>query len=153
MVSEDGEGRHFLDAAFARTLPTWRRTALIPIGRFARLTDLSPRLLRRLDERGLLSPVLVDPDTRYRYYDLGQVRAAGLIHLCRQLGLPVDQPPDLLAASGPATSAVTWSAIARLVARSSPTSPGSSAARPRVGARRPAPRLRRRASGRVRPSS
>ena len=30
------------------------------------LTDLSARLLRRLDERGLLSPVVVDADTRYR---------------------------------------------------------------------------------------
>ena len=57
--------------------------ALIPIGRFAKLTDLSPRLLRRLDERGLLSPVRVDPDTRYRYYDIGQIRVAGLIHLGR----------------------------------------------------------------------
>jgi DNA-binding transcriptional MerR regulator len=71
---------------------------LIPIGRFANLTDLSPRLLRRLDERGLLSPVLVDPDTRYRYYDLSQTRAAGLIHLGRQLGLTLDQLGDLLGA-------------------------------------------------------
>jgi len=47
---------------------------LISIGRFANLTDLSPRLLRKLDERGLLSPTYVDPDTRYRYYDYGQVR-------------------------------------------------------------------------------
>ncbi len=44
------------------------KDGLIPIGRFARLTDLSPRFLRKLDERGLLSPVLVDPDSRYRYY-------------------------------------------------------------------------------------
>jgi len=44
------------------------KDGLIPIGRFARLTDLSPRFLRKLDERGLLSPVHVDPDSRYRYY-------------------------------------------------------------------------------------
>jgi DNA-binding transcriptional MerR regulator/DNA gyrase inhibitor GyrI len=73
--------------------------ALIPIGRFAKLTDLSPRLLRRLDERGLLSPVLVDPDTRYRYYDIGQIRVAGLIHLGRQIGLSIDQLADLIAAA------------------------------------------------------
>ena len=76
------------------------KQGLIPIGRFAKLTDLSPRLLRRLDERGLLSPVLVDPETRYRYYDVAQTRAAGLIHLGRQLGLTVDQLADLLAAAG-----------------------------------------------------
>lgn len=75
------------------------RDSLIPIGRFAKLTDLSPRLLRRLDERGLLSPVLVDPDTRYRYYDVRQTRVAGLIHLGRQLGLTMDQMADLIAAS------------------------------------------------------
>ena len=76
------------------------KTGLIPIGRFAKLTDLSPRLLRRLDERGLLSPVLVDPETRYRYYDVAQTRVAGLIHLGRQLGLTVDQLADLLEAAG-----------------------------------------------------
>ncbi len=75
------------------------KDGLIPIGRFANLTDLSPRLLRRLDERGLLSPVLVDPDTRYRYYDIRQTRVAGLIHLGRQLGLTMDQMADLIAAS------------------------------------------------------
>ncbi len=75
------------------------KDGLIPIGRFAKLTDLSPRLLRRLDERGLLSPVLVDPDTRYRYYDVRQTRVAGLVHLGRQLGLTMDQMADLIAAS------------------------------------------------------
>jgi DNA-binding transcriptional MerR regulator len=72
---------------------------LIPIGRFARLTDLSPRLLRKLDERGLLSPVLVDPDSRYRYYSHAQTRAASLIHLGRQIGLTMDQMADLLTAT------------------------------------------------------
>jgi DNA-binding transcriptional MerR regulator len=75
------------------------KQGLMAIGRFAKLTDLSPRLLRKLDERGLLSPVLVDPETRYRYYDVSQTRAAGLIHLGRQMGLTVDQLADLLAAA------------------------------------------------------
>jgi DNA-binding transcriptional MerR regulator len=75
------------------------KDGLIPIGRFARLTDLSPRFLRRLDERGLLSPVLVDPETRYRYYSHRQTRPAALIHLGRQVGLTVDQLTDLLAAA------------------------------------------------------
>ena len=52
------------------------KSTLIPIGLFSKLTDLSPRLLRRLDERSLLSPVFVDPDTRYRYDDLSQTRTA-----------------------------------------------------------------------------
>lgn len=74
------------------------KSSLIPIGRFARLTDLTPRLLRKLDDRGLLSPVYVDPDTRYRYYEAGQMRRAGLIHLCRQLDLSASETRELLAA-------------------------------------------------------
>ena len=61
--------------------------------------DLSPRFLRKLDERGLLIPVLVDPDSRYRYYSHEQTRAAALIHLGRQIGLTMDQIADLLAAT------------------------------------------------------
>jgi DNA-binding transcriptional MerR regulator len=72
---------------------------LIPIGRFARLTDLSPRYLRKLDERGLLRPALVDDDSKYRYYSREQTRPASLIHLGRQIGLTTDQMADLLAAS------------------------------------------------------
>ena len=74
------------------------KDGLIPIGRFAKLTDLSPRFLRKLDERGLLSPVRVDPDSRYRYYAPDQTRLASLLHLARQLGMTVDQLDDVVAA-------------------------------------------------------
>lgn len=74
------------------------KDGLIPIGGFAKLTDLSPRFLRKLDDRGLLSPVSVDPDSRYRYYSVHQTRLAGLIHLGRQMGLTVDQLGDLVEA-------------------------------------------------------
>ena len=74
----------------------------ITIGRFANLTDLSPRVLRKLDHRGLLSPARVDPDTRYRYYDYGQIRRANLIRLCRQLGIPLGEIGELVLADDPA---------------------------------------------------
>ena len=73
------------------------RRDLIPIGRFARLTDLPPKLLRKLDERGVLVPERVDPDTGYRYYSAGQTRVAGLVHLGRQLGLPLGEIARLVA--------------------------------------------------------
>ncbi len=72
---------------------------LISIGRFARLTDLSPRLLRKLDERRLFSPAHVDPETHYRYYDHSQLRQANLIRLGRQLQLPLGEI-SRIAASG-----------------------------------------------------
>ncbi len=57
-----------------------------------------PRFLRKLDDRGLLSPVTVDPDSGYRYYSLEQTQLAGLIHLGRQMGLTVGQLHDLVEA-------------------------------------------------------
>lgn len=69
---------------------------LIGIGRFSNLTDLSPRLLRKLDERGLLSPVHVDPETRYRFYDHTQTRRASLILMCRRMGMPLGEVGELL---------------------------------------------------------
>jgi DNA-binding transcriptional MerR regulator/effector-binding domain-containing protein len=75
------------------------KDGLIPIGRFAKLTDLSPRFLRKLDERGVLTPVLVDPDTQYRYYSVSQTRTAALIHLCRQLDVPPDEIEQLVEAA------------------------------------------------------
>ena len=90
------------------------KDGLIPIGRFAKLTDLSPRLLRRLDERGLLSPAFVDPDTQYRYYGIGQTRVASLIHLGRQMGLRVDQLAGLITAADQRRAPrARWSDIAR----------------------------------------
>lgn len=73
------------------------KSRLIPIGRFAELTDLPPRLLRKLDERGVLPPAYVDPDTGYRYYEAGQTRVAGLVHLGRQLDLPLGEIARLVA--------------------------------------------------------
>jgi len=62
---------------------------LMPIGRFARLTRLSVRALRRYDAEGLLAPAWVDPDSRYRYYALEQVPAAATIALLRSLDVPL----------------------------------------------------------------
>jgi DNA-binding transcriptional MerR regulator len=74
---------------------------LITIGRFANLTDLSPKFLRKLDERGLLSPAFVDPDTRYRYYVHAQVQAATLIRFCHQIHMPAAELRKLIAADDP----------------------------------------------------
>ncbi len=41
---------------------------LLSIGDFAALARLSVKALRHYDEQGLLSPVRVDPVTRYRQY-------------------------------------------------------------------------------------
>jgi DNA-binding transcriptional MerR regulator len=41
---------------------------MLKIGDFSSLAQVSIKTLRYYDERGLLSPVHIDPETGYRYY-------------------------------------------------------------------------------------
>jgi DNA-binding transcriptional MerR regulator len=66
------------------------RSRLLPVGRFAELSGLTPKMLRHYDSLGLLSPALHEPDTGYRYYDPLQVREAELIRLLRDLDVSLD---------------------------------------------------------------
>ena len=65
-------------------------STLLPIGRFARLTELSVKALRYYAEIGLLEPARVDETTGYRYYALEQVRRADAIRRLRDLELPLE---------------------------------------------------------------
>jgi len=69
----------------ALTTPT-----LVPIGRFARLTELSVKALRYYAEIGLLEPSRVDEATGYRYYALEQASRADAIRRLRELELPLE---------------------------------------------------------------
>ena len=64
---------------------------LVPIGRFAQATQLSPRALRLYDERGLLIPARVDADSGYRYYRPDQVATGRTIALLRAAGMALEQ--------------------------------------------------------------
>lgn len=66
------------------------------IGRFAELTEISAKSLRRYDEMGLLVPDHVDPDTGYRYYSAGQLDAAAIVRLLRRLDVPLAEIAALL---------------------------------------------------------
>ena len=70
---------------------------LIPIGRFARLAGLTTGALRHYDEIGLLPPTLVDDDTGYRRYRVGQLGAARAIARFRELELSLDEIRELIA--------------------------------------------------------
>jgi DNA-binding transcriptional MerR regulator len=61
------------------------------IGEFARLSRLSPKALRLYDELGLLPPARVDPDSGYRFYEVGQLDRARLVSALRQIGVPLAQ--------------------------------------------------------------
>ncbi|MGC0420275.1 MerR family transcriptional regulator [Embleya sp. AB8] len=59
------------------------------IGDFARATGLTVKALPWYDEQGVLVPADVDPATRYRRYDIGQLQQAGLVRALRAAGVPL----------------------------------------------------------------
>jgi DNA-binding transcriptional MerR regulator len=80
--------------------------AALSIGEFSRITHLSIKTLRRYHEAGLLEPDYVDPQSGYRYYSLGQVPTAQVIHRFRELGMPVREVGELVAVTDPDARAV-----------------------------------------------
>jgi DNA-binding transcriptional MerR regulator len=76
-------------------------TSTLPIGDFSRATHLSVRMLRHYHELGLLEPVDVDVDSRYRRYAPEQIVTAQVIRRFRDLDLPLEdiqivlQAPDV----------------------------------------------------------
>ena len=77
-----------------------RRTELLPIGRFSRLTGLTVKALRHYAEVGLLVPAAVDPETGYRLYAPEQCERGEAIRRLRRLELPLDDVAALLDADG-----------------------------------------------------
>ena len=68
----------------------------LTIGRFARLTGLSPKALRNYDASGLLRPADVDPATGYRRYDRAQIETGRLIRRLRDLDVPLGEVRAIL---------------------------------------------------------
>jgi DNA-binding transcriptional MerR regulator len=90
---------------------------LLSIGQFAALCRLSQKALRLYDERGLLRPAHVDPDTGYRRYGLSQAVEAERIRLLRALEVPLDEIGELLRAGGESARALLLRHRSRLAAR------------------------------------
>ncbi len=66
------------------------------IGDFARLGQVSVRMLRNYDELGLLVPAQVDPWTNYRNYSAGQLARLNRIVALKDLGFSLDAVGRLL---------------------------------------------------------
>ena len=69
---------------------------MFTIGEFARLGDISIRMLRHYDEIGLLAPAQVDPATGYRSYSIAQLRDLNRIVALRGLGFSLTEVRQLL---------------------------------------------------------
>ena len=69
---------------------------MFKIGEFSRLTQVSVRMLRHYDERGLLKPAQVDAFTDYRYYSAEQLPRLNRILALQDLGFTLAQIKDML---------------------------------------------------------
>src|SRR5207247_5693686 len=73
-------------------------SAYLPIGDFARATQISVRMLRHYHQIGLLTPAESDPQTGYRRYTTEQIPRAQVIRRFRDLEMPLERIRDVLAA-------------------------------------------------------
>lgn len=64
---------------------------LVSIGEMAKLCGVSVRALRYYEEADLLVPVLVNPDSGYRYYNPRQMYLADLIKFCGRFDIPLNE--------------------------------------------------------------
>lgn len=69
---------------------------MLTIGDFARLGELSVRMLRHYDALGLLTPVRVDEYSGYRYYDVAQLGRLNRLLALKDLGLSLEQVRTIL---------------------------------------------------------
>src|SRR3974390_429871 len=69
---------------------------MLNIGEFARLGQVSPRMLRHYDEIGLLRPDRIDAATGYRYYHVRQLERLHRIVALRDMGFGLEQIAQVL---------------------------------------------------------
>lgn len=69
---------------------------MMTIGAFARLAQVSPRMLRHYDEIGLLVPATVDAANGYRGYEIAQLGRLHRLLALRDLGFTLEEIRPLL---------------------------------------------------------
>ncbi|WP_375425154.1 MerR family transcriptional regulator [uncultured Friedmanniella sp.] len=69
---------------------------MLSIGDFARLGQVSVRMLRHYDHIGLLTPAQTDPSSGYRYYAPSQLARLNRVMAMKQLGFGLDEVRRLL---------------------------------------------------------
>jgi DNA-binding transcriptional MerR regulator len=74
---------------------------MLRIGEFARLANVSIKLIRHYDEIGLLPAHATDPSTGYRYYSVTQLTRLNQLLVYRSLGFSLKEVRGLLRADVP----------------------------------------------------
>jgi DNA-binding transcriptional MerR regulator len=75
---------------------------MLTISEFARLGQVSPRMLRHYGETGLLAPTQIDAHTGYRFYDVAQLGRLHRLVALRELGFGLEQIRPILEEELPA---------------------------------------------------
>lgn len=73
------------------------------IGEFAKMNNVTTKMLRYYDEIGLLKPIHIDEATGYRSYDVSQSNCLNWILILKELGFTLSQIREML--SGPVDAA------------------------------------------------
>lgn len=71
--------------------------SMFKIGEFSKLTQVSVRMLRYYDEKGLLNPFKIQQDSNYRCYSVEQIPTLNRIKFLRDLGINVKEIKAALA--------------------------------------------------------
>lgn len=72
------------------------KEGLIPIGKMAKINRISIPTLRLYDEKGLLKPRYIDPESGYRYYDIDQNARLDIIAYMKELGMSLSEIKEAL---------------------------------------------------------
>lgn len=68
----------------------------ISIGKMAALNHISISALRLYDQKGILKPAKIDPDSAYRYYTMGQCARLDMIFYMKELGMSLEEIGEVL---------------------------------------------------------
>lgn len=75
----------------------------LTIGQMAGLNRISTQALRLYDREGLLTPMIIDPDTGYRYYHITQSARLDMIQYMKDYGMTLKQIRQTLDSGDPET--------------------------------------------------
>lgn len=78
-----------------------KKDELLSIGEMSKLTSLGPKTLKYYEKIGLLDPFFIDPESKYRYYNKGQLYQVILIKKYKIRGFSLKEIKSILIAHNP----------------------------------------------------
>ena len=70
------------------------------IGEFSKINQITVKTLRHYEKIGLIAPCEVDEWTKYRYYDVSQLKKMSTIIYLKRLGFALSEIKDIMNKDG-----------------------------------------------------